>query len=168
MLKRFALSLILFMVSGCASNGVIHNRPLASMSGQPTYSMREIYGKRPQSELSLGLSFSGGGTRAAALAYGVLLELRETPGIVNGAQRKLLDEVSFISSVSGGSFTAAYYGLYGDRIFDDFENKFLRRNIESQLIHGLFHPYRWFISKNRTEMAVEQYQETVFGNATFA
>lgn len=166
--KRFALILILFMVSGCASNGVIHNRPLASMPEQPTYSMREIYGKRPESELSLGLSFSGGGTRAAALAYGVLMELRDTPVIVNGVQRRLLDEVSFISSVSGGSFTAAYYGLYGDRIFDDFEKKFLRRDIESQLIHGLFHPYRWFISKNRTEMAVEQYQETVFGNATFA
>jgi NTE family protein len=53
------------------------------------------------------LTFSGGGTRAAALAYGVLKELKETT-IVSGGQRiRLLDEVDSISSVSGGSFTAA-------------------------------------------------------------
>lgn len=166
--KLIALSLILFMIAGCASNGVIHNDSLVAKPVPPAYSVRDIYGKRPASELSIGLSFSGGGTRAAALAYGVLLELRDTPVNVNGERRRLLDEVSFISSVSGGSFTAAYYGLYGDRIFDDFEKKFLRRDLESQLIHGLFHPYRWFISKNRTELAMEQYQAEIFGNATFA
>lgn len=166
--RVLALSLILLMVSGCVSTGVVHNRPLAAMSQQETYSVRDVFAQRTGSELSLGLSFSGGGTRAAALAYGVLLELRDTPVVVNGVRRRLLDEVSFISSVSGGSFTAAYYGLYGDRIFDDYEKKFLRRDVESQLIHGLFHPARWFTSKNRTEMAMEHYQETVFGAATFS
>ncbi len=70
------------------------------------------------------MSFSGGGTRASALSYGVLLELRDTMVTVNGKSRRLLDYVNVISSVSGGSFTAAYYGVYGDKIFDDFEDKF--------------------------------------------
>ena len=64
-------------------------------------------------ELLLILAFSGGGTRAAAFAYGVLEELAATPVVLGGRPRRLLDEVDLISAVSGGSFTAAYYGLYG-------------------------------------------------------
>jgi NTE family protein len=166
--RLLVLSLIVLLVSGCAATGVAHNHPLASAPRQATYSVRDVLAQRPEGEMSLGLTFSGGGTRAAALAYGVLLELRDTPVVVNGTPRRLLDEVSFISSVSGGSFTAAYYGLYGDKIFDDFEKKFLRRDVEGQLLHGLLHPTRWFSRKSRTEMAMEHYQETVFGDATFA
>jgi NTE family protein len=77
------------------------------------------------------VSFSGGGTRASALAYGVLQELRDTQVGVGGERERLLDEIDVISSVSGGSFTSAYYGLYGDRIFEDFEERFLRRNVQS-------------------------------------
>jgi len=36
---------------------------------------------------------------------------------VNGRERSLLDELDTYASVSGGSFPAAYYGLYHDRIF---------------------------------------------------
>jgi NTE family protein len=77
------------------------------------------------------VSFSGGGTRASALAYGVLQELRDTQVGVGGERERLLDEIDVITSVSGGSFTSAYYGLYGDRIFEDFEERFLRRNVQS-------------------------------------
>jgi NTE family protein len=80
--------------------------------------------------LVIGLSFSGGGTRAAAFAYGVLDGLR-TRYASNGAP--LLDNVKFISGVSGGSVTAAYYGLFHRRIFGDFEQKFLYANAESDL-----------------------------------
>ena len=41
---------------------------------------------------------------------------RDVP--VEGGTRSLLDEVDVISSVSGGSFTAAYYALEKERIFD--------------------------------------------------
>ena len=72
------------------------------------------------------LTFSGGGTRAAAFAYGVLTGLRDTP-ITEGGSRRLLDEVDLISSVSGGSFTAMAYALWGEEAFDGrFEEKFLR------------------------------------------
>ncbi|HQQ67973.1 MAG TPA: patatin-like phospholipase family protein, partial [Candidatus Cloacimonadota bacterium] len=79
------------------------------------------------SPLFLILAFSGGGTRAAALSYGTLEALRsvELTGRIaettNGSrQRTMLDEVSIIVAVSGGSFTAAYYGLRGDNIFKDY------------------------------------------------
>jgi hypothetical protein len=30
-------------------------------------------------------------------------------------------------------FTAAYYGLFGRRIFDDFETRFLKKNVQKDL-----------------------------------
>jgi V/A-type H+-transporting ATPase subunit A len=41
----------------------------------------------------LFLTFSGGGTRAAALSYGVLEELKKTEVVIDGKRRRLLDEV---------------------------------------------------------------------------
>src|SRR5690606_13446019 len=90
------------------------------------------------------LSFSGGGTRAAALSYGVLKELRDTPvPSSTGKPARLLDEIDMISSVSGGSFTAAYYGLYGDDIFKSYERRFLKQSIQGTLIRKLFNPVYW-------------------------
>ena len=39
-------------------------------------------------------------------------------------------KIDVIGSVSGGSFTSAYYGLYGEGTFDDFEGRFLERNVQ--------------------------------------
>ncbi|WP_291989194.1 patatin-like phospholipase family protein [Candidatus Accumulibacter sp. ACC007] len=114
------------------------------------------------------LAFSGGGTRAAALAYGVLQALRDTRVTLDGRSQRLLDKIDIISSVSGGSFTAAYLGLYGDRIFTDFENDFLRRNISIELMQGLLDPALLLSERGRTEMAANYYDGNVFKGATFA
>jgi NTE family protein len=79
----------------------------------------------------MGLSLSGGGTRAAAFAYGVLDGLRTS--YASSSERPLLDNVKFISGVSGGSVTAAYYGLFHGRIFQDFEQRFLYANADADL-----------------------------------
>ena len=36
----------------------------------------------------------------------------------SGKKERLLDSVSVITGVSGGSFTALSYGLYGDNLFE--------------------------------------------------
>ncbi len=40
-----------------------------------------------------------------------------------------------ISSVSGGSFTSAYYGLYGDKIFTDYEQVDCLRKTARHLLY---------------------------------
>jgi NTE family protein len=169
MLKLYAAGIGLLLLSGCASYGVIDNTVLTTEleSAQP-YSMREIHGRGSSEDIGLVLAFSGGGTRAAALAYGVLEELRDTTVMIDGQPRRLLDEVDTISSVSGGSFTSAYYGLYGERTFEDFKEVFLTQDIEHELLLGLFNPLRWFSPEGRTEMAVDLYDEKIFHGATFA
>jgi NTE family protein len=123
-------------------------------------------------ELFIAVSFSGGGTRAAAFSYGVLKGLRETMVTHKGGQIRLLDEVDLISSVSGGSFTAAYYGLYGGRIFDDFENRFLKHNVQGDLaIRTFVYPWNWFrlLSPNfsRIDIAAAYYDEKLFNHQTY-
>ena len=163
------LSIVLaLLVSGCTSYGVVQNKPLPPGDQDArAYSLVAGNDSPRNQNIALILAFSGGGTRAAALAYGVLQELRDTRITIEGREERLLDEVDVISSVSGGSFTSAYFGLYGDRIFDDYEEAFLRKNVQGALIRGLLNPALWFSSAGRTEMAVQFYEKNVFGDATF-
>ena len=119
------------------------------------------------------LAFSGGGTRAAAFSFGLMEELRKIKYIApDGGERRLLDDVEIVSSVSGGSFTSAYYALYPERFFDDFPARFLYRDIQMGLVWRLFNPYNWWRLASpqfsRIDLADEYYQETVFGAKTFA
>jgi NTE family protein len=123
-------------------------------------------------KLLVYLTFSGGGTRAAALSYGVLEELRDTEITISGRKRRLLDEVDVISSVSGGSFTAGYYGLFGDRIFEDFESNFLKKNIQGAIVRRTFlNPVSWvkLFSPffDRSDLAAEYYDKHIFEKGTF-
>jgi NTE family protein len=80
----------------------------------------------------LALSFSGGGTRAAAFSFGVLQELDRARSGAAGT-KTLLDRVDFVSGVSGGSVTAAYFGLKRRAALSDFRERFLLRNAEEGL-----------------------------------
>jgi len=141
------------LLAGCTSYGVVRNQSIAKVEAGRGYSLAAFAEKQDRQSGELALAFSGGGTRAAALSYGVLQELRDTRMRIDGRNMRSLDAVSLVSSVSGGSFTSAYFGLYGDRVFVDFEERFLRRDIEGALVRGLLDPARWFSSRGRTEMA---------------
>jgi len=123
-----------------------------------------------ENKLFLCLSFSGGGTRAAALAYGAMIALRQTK-IDWPRHERLLDEVDCISSVSGGSFTAAYYGLFRDDLFVHFEDKFLYRNIEGGLGLQLLYPWNWpWLASpyySRIDLAADLYNAQIFDHKTY-
>ncbi len=144
--------------------------------GKPTFKSPER-----SEEIMVVLAFSGGGTRAAALSYGVLEAMDEveipTPqdvaaSIASEGPRTLLDEVDAISSVSGGSFTAAYYCLHHKRAFDDFKERFLYHNVNRGLIGRLILPTNWpklgSLLYGRSDMAAEYYDRILFEGATYA
>jgi len=80
------------------------------------------------------LSFSGGGMRAAAFADGVLHALAETR-LGNGPDAvSLASDVDVVSSVSGGSVTAAYFGVNGVDGLADLEKNFLYVDVQNELI----------------------------------
>ena len=168
MLKIPGIVCTLLLIAGCASYGVVQNSARPMSEPAESYSLLTWNKKQENEDISFLVAFSGGGTRAAALSYGVLQELRDTTVVIEGEPKRLLDEIDVISSVSGGSFTAAYYGLHGNGIFEDFEDLFLRRNVQDELLKALFNPLLWFSSTGRTELAVQNYQETIFRGATYA
>ena len=88
----------------------------------------------------IGLAFSGGGTRAAAFSFGVLHGLAETAVTIDGRRSSLIDRVDFVSGVSGGSVTAAYFGLKGRGALADFRERFLIRNAEESMYTSVANP----------------------------
>jgi hypothetical protein len=172
--SRFALARAALVAALCVLAGCAHWPPTPRLerAGTPGYRIDETARSGRSDDLLVILAFSGGGTRAAALGYGVLEELRRTEVTVNGAKRRLLDEVDVISAVSGGTFPAAYYALRGEKTFDEFEAKVLARSFETDLALRILTPTNWFRMPSGTfgksDLFAELYDETVFDHATFA
>jgi NTE family protein len=164
--------LLLLMLGGCASRPI--NPPITSTDLHTGYRFeaRHSQFKDKQRENLVILAFSGGGTRAAAFSYGVLEFLRKTEVVGPGGNTvRLLDAVDVITGVSGGSFTALAYGLYGDKLFADYEQRFLKRNVQGEIIARTFSPANWgkltSPTWGRSELASQLYDEILFNGATF-
>lgn len=120
-------------------------------------------------ENSVMLSFSGGGARAAAFTLGALQGLDTLP---NGEGGTLLDQVRFITSVSGGSMTAAYFGLHGKAGLPEFRRLALLGDSEGALRTSLFNPRNiWRLLSgglNDRSTLPTWLERSVFKGATFA
>lgn len=164
-LTSAVLLLALAFSSGCAH--AFLNRPQSSTDPNQGYRLQaDDIGQ--QSDTLVALYFSGGGMRASALSYGVLKELSETR-LPDGSN--MLSRVTIINAVSGGSFTAAYYCLFGDRIFVDFEKLYLKRKMQSLLYDRVFTPFRNLRLASpyyaRSDEAARTYDKVLFHDATF-
>ena len=160
----------LFVLGGCATRPI--NLPIAETSPNAGYRFQTRQVHFRDKENLVVLAFSGGGTRAAAFSYGVLEFLKRTEVMgPKGNKSRLLDEVAIITGVSGGSFTALAYGLYGDQLFVDYEQRFLKRNVQGEIIARTFNPAYWgnlwSTGWGRSELASELYDEILFNGATF-
>jgi NTE family protein len=159
------------LLDACASRPI--NPPITQV--QPSTGYRFLTRQRhfQDGENVVILAFSGGGTRAAAFSYGVLEFLRGTEVVgPEGGKLRLLDAVNIVTGVSGGSFTALAYGLYGDKLFDDYEQRFLKRDVQGELISRFVNPTYWGAlwspGWGRSELAAQLYDEILFNGATFA
>jgi NTE family protein len=166
-----ALLASLWLFGGCATRPI--NPPIAQFTPGQGYQYQTRSGAMKDPENLVILAFSGGGTRAAAFSYGVLEMLRRTEAIgPKGRRFRLIDAVDIITGVSGGSFTALAYGLYGERLFDEYEKRFLKRNVQGELIARDLNPMNWSALSStgwgRSELAAKLYDEVLFEGATFA
>jgi NTE family protein len=166
--RALAASAAGLFLSGCATTLVNEprNQPLANKQFNA-----EVLRAAPAvgGETLVALSFSGGGLRAAAFAYGALEGLRDTP-TRGGAP--LLDDLSFITSVSGGSITAAYAGLHGVKGLSGFREHALLRDGEAGLRFSLLNPVnvsRLVAGGLNDRANFQQWlEEDLFKRATFA
>lgn len=150
--------------TGCAAPLVQPtNLPLAPGTPRGMGAPQHIVG-----ENGIALAFSGGGLRAAAFSHGVL----EALAAVSTPEGDLLDDVTFIGSVSGGSLTAAWHGLNGREGLGRFRQEVLLRDFESDMRLAALLP--WNLARiaagglNTRENFGDILDKHVFRGATFA
>ena len=86
--KLVTVILFSFLLSACASFP-----PVASLDNYDKtngYRYANLDHSQNKEDLFVILTFSGGGTRAAALSYGVLEKLRDTSVLIDGERRNFL------------------------------------------------------------------------------
>ena len=168
LLRLFLLCAI--VLAGCDGRPPI-SAPIASQDLGHGYRLQRVKADPDNpGDVLVILTLSGGGTRAAALAYGTMEVLRDVKLRIGGRSRRLLDEVDVINAVSGGSVVAAYYALERDGLFRDFEAKFLKRDVERQLrVELIANLPRLARSQfSRGDILAEYFDRELFRGATYA
>lgn len=137
------------------------------------YRARDVLDARPRDDLLFMISFSGGGTRAAAMAVGVLEQLAQDHIESDSGSKALLNEVDVISAVSGGAVTAAYYLLQGEHAFSDLPEQFLDRDVTAELRRKiLWSPTNWLRMSSREfsrgDLYAEHLDRKLFRGARFS
>jgi predicted acylesterase/phospholipase RssA len=88
------------LLTGCLAH--VEHLPPADPTGAESY-----FSQARDPEVIVGVALAGGGSRAALFAAGGLKALAELR--VGPTQRSLLEQVTYLSSVSGGSLAASYF-----------------------------------------------------------
>ena len=141
-----------------------------------------IWPTAPQDTI-VGVSLSGGGSRAALFGAGGLEALGRLPAPEGGS---VLERVSYLSSVSGGGLAAAYYALHQpsrgtpvlgpdgkmtaayQAFFDELEAK-LAQDFQSALIWRQLGSFRFILNSALAARSLrELLEERLLGPGTFA
>ncbi|HTI80541.1 MAG TPA: patatin-like phospholipase family protein [Acetobacteraceae bacterium] len=179
---KLAVLLFVALLGGCASLTVTDTTPLTPAELAPAGSIDISKGGYRLSELApqpgshpdllVLVAMSGGGKRSASFGYGALKGMRQVSVPFADGPQPLLRVVDAIAGVSGGSFPAAYYGLYRDQAFGNFETDFLYRDTESYIWGIYLLPWNWtWISDplvGTNDFMERVYDRTMFHGATFA
>jgi NTE family protein len=136
-------TLLLLALGACSKVPDYPNQRLESAANTPPVSP---IGGDPDAPIIL-IAFSGGGSRAAALGLGVLEQLALTyPGGIYPAgktRESLADRIKVVSSVSGGSVIAAWFGLKGPEHLEELKDGFLSRDNMATLLWKAADPVTW-------------------------
>ncbi len=167
------LALASVWLAGCTVPRAPLGDPLERVDPARGYRFATFAESRRQDDILFIVAFSGGGMRASAMAYGVLEQLAADQIGHDGVRPRLLDEVDLVSAVSGAAVTAAYYAVHGERLFTDFERRFLKRDVEGALRRRLlFDPGHWLrlmsSEYSRGDLYARWFDRKLFGGARFA
>jgi predicted acylesterase/phospholipase RssA len=136
----------------------------------------------PERDLLLGVALSGGGSRAALFGAAALEALA---GVRTADGASLIEQISHLSSVSGGSIAASYYALKkpsrdvpvlnadgalsdGYRTFFTQYRTDVSQDFETALIWRQLLSFRWVNSALAAQTLYEILKERLYGEARFA
>jgi len=159
-----------FALAGCAATDT---GPINTLSPVPTRESTHFMNDfGDDGALVVGVSFSGGGTRAAAFAYGVLRELDAAVIDEDPRERSVTDSIHMVSGTSGGAVAAAYFGLRGPDGFHDFRERFLVQDVEASMRTSVASPVNlmraWSGGVNDRGSLSAWLDRNLFDGATFS
>lgn len=135
---RCALLVPLLALAACSSSRPWVNLPLAAGEKIRYDGMAQAFDKARLQDMLVVANFSGGGSRAAALAYVVVSELDKQPFTWRGQQTTLARELDMVTGVSGGAVAAAHIALHGiDEHLRHFPADFLDVNFQNRVVNSL-------------------------------
>ncbi|MFQ5992750.1 MAG: patatin-like phospholipase family protein [Nitrospiraceae bacterium] len=172
--RALVLLVLMLTVSGCLTT------PVYTIPVAPEQS--DCVTPAADEDVLIGLSVSGGGSRAALFAAGAFEAMSQER--VGSDQRSLLEQISYISSVSGGSLASSYFVLRkpnrdtpvlsrdGDltqeyrEFFTDFKDA-MARDYESALLARQIFSLRWFNPAWTARSLAEILEEEYLSDTTF-
>jgi NTE family protein len=159
--------LALLALAACSDLPNFPNTPLTEAANPPANSP---IGGDPEAPIIL-MAFSGGGSRAAALGLGVLEQLAAITYPSGNGRTSLINRVKVVSSVSGGSVIAAWFGLKGPEHLDELRSDFLSQDNMGTLIWKAADPVTWarlaFGRYTRIDAMRELFDRELFHDARF-
>lgn len=178
--RTLILTVIMLLVAGVVTFMWFRATPLYTV---PTALQEpECVTPAPDGDVLVGLTVSGGGSRAALFAAGALEALA---GVQIGPERRsLLEHVSYISSVSGGSLASAYFAVRkpthekpvltqgGElteeyrRFFTDFKSD-MSHDFENLVMKRHIFGLRWFNPAWTARSLAEAINEEFMGDIRF-
>jgi NTE family protein len=167
-MRLFPIMCLLLALTACATTPDMPNQPLAA--GRTNAPPASPVDADPDAPL-IFIAFSGGGSRAAALGLGVLDELAAARYSAAAAPARLIDQVKIVSSVSGGSVVAAWFGLVGPDRVDELVDRFLVQDNMATLVWQAADPLTWarlaFSDYTRIDVLSELLDRRLFQGARF-
>ena len=136
--KSFSILVTITLLSAC---NLVTYQPVETISQvneRQGYRLRPVITENTQDGNLIVIMFSGGGSRAAALGYGVLEQFKNTRVHPTAKGVTLLDNIDVVYGVSGGSVLASYFALEGRDVVPKFADNFLKKNFQREVISQVF------------------------------
>ena len=172
LLNRTLLASSMALLTACHSILYQPAKTLTQIDPQQGYRLEATMQQALEKENLVIVTFSGGGSRAVSLGYGVLEQFQQATVRPTERGDTLLQNIDVVYGVSGGSVLAAYLALEGQETIPKFKEFFLKKDFQKKVINEVFSlsnvPRLTSPQFGRSDLLQEQLNLALYHGKTFA
>ena len=172
LLNRTLLASSMVLLTACHSILYQPAKTLSQIDPEKGYRLEKTMQQALEKENLVIVTFSGGGSRAVSLGYGVLEQFQQATIRPTERGDTLLQNIDVVYGVSGGSVLAAYLALEGQETIPKFKEFFLKKNFQKKVINEVFSlsnvPRLTSPQFGRSDLLQEQLNLALYHGKTFA